>query len=63
MIRRCSWEIGMRCHAPAAVRVTVTYLDVPTDRPVYVCREHAAELPRLVRPGWQLARLEGIVAS
>jgi len=54
-VRRCSWEFGVRCHEPANVRLTVTYLGAPTDRDVFLCAMHADQAGDLVRPGWAIA--------
>ena len=60
-VRRCSWEIGVRCHAPATRRVKVTYLGQPIDRDPLMCDAHADMAQTLIRPGWAIVRIEPLV--
>jgi hypothetical protein len=55
-VRRCSWEIGLRCHEQATHRVKATYLGQPVDRDVPFCGPHAARAGELIvgHPGWAI---------
>lgn len=57
-VRRCSWETGIRCHAPATKRAAVTYLGFRIDHDPLFCDEHAARLEELLRPGWAVTVVE-----
>ena len=59
-VRRCSWEIGTRCHERATKRLKVTYLGEPTDKDPVFCDTHNEQVNTLIRPGWAVAGVETI---
>lgn len=61
-VRRCSWEIGSRCHEPATKRLKVTYLGAPIDRDPVFCDPHVEQVNTLIRPGWAVVAVETLPA-
>lgn len=59
-IRRCAGLLAEPCHAPATIRVHVTYLAVPLDRDAYFCDAHGARVDELLRDGYKIAGREAV---